>query len=756
MKYNILFIICLALNLGLNAQSKQAIRANNTYNNLNYIEAIEMYKTLNDKKPSLDYKIKIAEAYRKSNQYNEAEAWYSKIVTDELADPIFNFYYGEVLRNNGKYELATTYYEKYYEVNNKTKSYVEASNNPSQFIKDELDLCRVTNLYKLNTKEGEFPCYLSPEEDKLIITSSRSYKNKSSIYGWNNEKYYNLYEVDLRNNNSIEEIKGKINTIYHEGAATINPVTNELVFSRNNYINGKKSKDINNTLNLGIYFAKKEKKKYSNVTPFLFNSKSYSCGHPAFTSTGEIMFFTSNMPGGFGGTDIYMTISGNEGWGSPINLGPSINTDRDEMFPYIIKDSTLYFASNGHPGLGGYDVFKSKMIVANRWGKPENLGSPINSSRDDFALVLNSKEQMGYLGSNRENGIGSDDIFMVKMGNFEEEEEKIVEDTCFNTIKGTIKDDEKNTPIEGVQVIATEELTGIVKTTTTNRNGNYELKLDCNKVYDIQYKKDQYFIKSNSLVSTDGDKDLDESLSKIVVDKPIQIKNIYYDLDKYNIRPDAQVELNKIVKLLQDNENLIIELSSHTDSRGSKEYNQTLSENRAKSAVSYLISRNINAKRLYSKGYGESKLINECQDGVTCSEEKHALNRRTEFRVIGFSESKFGSETISSSNEEDKNEIVFLSQDYQVKNKNAEYYIQIGVFKAPDLSLIEKYTDLGVIKYEDADNGMKRILLGVYKKHSVATSYLEKVKQRGTKDAFIVAFVDGKKVTIEEAITKEK
>lgn len=750
MKYYITLILGLLLTLNSIAQKRIEKEANNMYNNLHYMNAIDLYKRLEENKPSLENKIRIAESYRRANQYEDAEYWYAKIIASEQSEPIYKFYYAEILRNNGKYELATEYYKQYFSINEKTIKYINAAQNPEQFITDEEGLYKVSNLEKFNTKEGEFPCFLFPDNNRMIITSSRNQKNHNPIYGWNNEKYYNLYELDLLKN-SVKLIKGKVNSYLHEGAAVINPVTQELVFTRNNFLNKKKQLDIDNTLHLSLFFANKGKKqKYKSVKPFRYNSKSYSIGHPAFNEKGNIMLFVSDMPGGFGGTDIYLSVREVHGWGNPINLGPSINTERNEMFPFLAYDGTLYFSSEGHPGLGGLDIFKAEKNGDRQWTNPLNMGSPINSSRDDYAFILNKRGEIGYFGSNREKGIGSDDIYKVFMSNTYHE---VKEKTCENILTGIVYDGDKNTPLEGVKVIAVEDPSMDKLIGITNEKGEYEIKLKCNTIYKITFDKDQYYTKSIPYISEQGESGLNETLLRIIIDKPVPITNIYYDLDKYDIRPDAAKELDKIMRMLRDNSKLVIELSSHTDSRGSNTYNQKLSENRAKAAVSYLVSKGIDNRRLYPKGYGESKLMNECNDGVKCSEEKHALNRRTEFRVIGFSAEETN-ETVAS--KEKEFELIFLSKDYQETNKTTDYYIQIGVFKNPDLSVIEKYTDLGVIKYEDADNEMKRILLGVYKKHSIATSYLEKVKQRGTKDAFIVAFVEGKKATIEEAIQKEK
>lgn len=751
MKYILVLMFTGIFFVNASAQKRIEREANNLYNNLQYMEAVSLYKTLDAQNPSLDYKIRIAESYRRANMYDDAEYWYQKVVSSEVSEPVYKFFYAEILRNNGNYELATEYYKQYFTINENTIKYINAAQNPEQFITDEEGIYQVTNLKNFNTEQGEFPCFLYPDNNRLIITSSRNTKNISPVYGWNNEKYYNLYELDLAKK-STKEIKGKVNSYLHEGPAVINPVTQEMVFTRNNFIDKKKQLDIDNTLNLSIFFANKgTKQKYNKITPFWYNSKSYSNGHPTFDEKGNIMLFVSNMPGGFGGTDIYMCIREGYGWGNPVNLGPTINTDRNEMFPFLSADGNLYFSSEGHPGLGGLDIFIAEKTGERQWSEPQNMSSPINSSRDDYAFILNKNGDAGFLGSNRTGGEGSDDIYLVTMN--KKMVKTIKEKPCDFVLSGIITDEEKKTALVGARITAIEDISKEKVVAITSENGNYELKLRCNSVYKINFEKDQYYTKSTPYISEEGKARLDESLLRIVVDKAIQVSNIYYDLDKYDIRADAAKELDKLVKMLKDNSKLIIELSSHTDSRGSNTYNQTLSENRAKAAVAYMVSKGIDNRRLYPKGYGENKLINECSDGVKCSEEKHASNRRTEFRVIGFRTEETDESLIAKT---DKFEMVLLTQDYQLGSKTPDYYVQIGVFKTPDLNVIEKYNDLGIIKYEDAGNDMKRVLIGVYKKYSIASTYLEKAKLRGTKDAFVVAYIDGKKVTIEEAIQKEK
>jgi outer membrane protein OmpA-like peptidoglycan-associated protein len=376
-----------------------------------------------------------------------------------------------------------------------------------------------------------------------------------------------------------------------------------------------------------------------------FNSDKYSTGHPSLTIDGSTMYFISDMPGGYGGTDIYVVYKSGNGWGKPINLGYTINTTTDEMFPFIASDGTLYFSSDGLPGLGGLDVFKSTKN-GTEWTKPENLHAPINSNNDDFAFTIDAKRNQGYLSSNRSGGKGNDDIYAFVPA-------KAPQVNCL--LKGKITERNTNTPIADATVKLISMSNGMEQSVVTGSDGVYIFDLNPESNYTIYATKKGYFTEVKTL-STIGKNcsspleqnlQIDLSISKIP-DGPIKIiagqddnsglplpkiNHIYYDFDKADIRPDAQMELDKIVTFMKDNPDMIIELGSHTDSRGKADYNLDLSQRRAASAVAYIVSQGIEQDRISAKGYGESTLVNKCKDGVTCTETEHQQNRRTEFLI---------------------------------------------------------------------------------------------------------------------------
>jgi outer membrane protein OmpA-like peptidoglycan-associated protein len=362
--------------------------------------------------------------------------------------------------------------------------------------------------------------------------------------------------------------------------------------------------------------------KWKNVTEFPFNSDDYSVGHPSLSSDGKVMYFVSDMPGGYGGTDIYRTFLIDGKWSTPENLGEVINTPGNEMFPFIYEDGSLYFSSNAHNSMGGLDVFIT-YYTGSEWATPENLNYPINSPGDDFAFSINTKTAKGFVSSSRS---GNDAIYKFKKN-----------DPTF-TLFGIAKKKDTEERVEGVTVQIINEETGTVIEEVSDAEGKFDLKLEMDADYLLICTKEGCFARTDKL-STKGlkfseDFYADFLVEEIEIGKPIVLENIYYDFDKYVIREDAANELEKLVQLLKDNPTLEIELSSHTDVRGSERYNRILSDKRAKSAVDYLINRGIDKDRLTWKGYGKSRLINHCDGTVKCSDEEHQLNRRTEFTVL--------------------------------------------------------------------------------------------------------------------------
>lgn len=437
-----------------------------------------------------------------------------------------------------------------------------------------------------------------------------------------------------------------INTGLHEGTSSTTADFTTMFFTAN--YTTSNSDGVNK---LRLMSSTSNGSNWSKPSDFPFNNPNYSLGHPALTADGKTLYFASDMPGSMGGTDIYVSRLSGSGWSRPENLGAAINTSGNEMFPFIAQDGTLYFASTGHSSMGGLDIFSS-VEQGSSWSKSQALPTPINSVADDFGLIINAENTQGYFSSNRNGGKGNDDIY-----SFTTSPVKPALISCL--VKGKVFEKDSGAPVINALVKLIETRTGSTEVATTDNSGMYSFAVNSEEDYTIYVTKRNYFTEVRSF-STKG-KDckspleqnipLDISISKIP-DEPISIiagggssrpdlplptiNNIYYDFDKDNIRLDAQIELDKIVKFMKDNPDVKIELLSHTDSRGKEDYNLALSERRAQSAMIYIISKGIAPSQITAKGMGETKIINKCKNGIVCTDAEHEQNRRTEFVITGF------------------------------------------------------------------------------------------------------------------------
>lgn len=658
--------------------------AENRYRILNYPDAIPFFKyhiTKNDTNDISSIR-KLAECYRLTNQYIEAEKLYAKLVQKDTLTSDRIYYANALLRNRKKLYTDTT-------------------------------SIRVNKL-GLNSEISDF----SPSiyRDKLIFTSSIQVKPFiQRNHTWTETNFVSLQESSASDSYSTYkpfalELRNKFNY----GPVTFLEKDSTMYYTTNNpKIKSKK----NGYINLRIQSAEFIYGKWRNIDKFNYNSVEYACAHPSITKDGKTLYFSSNMPGGYGGMDIYVCKWMNDSaWSAPVNLGDKINTNKEEVFPFIDSDNKFYFASDGRDGFGGLDLYMFDMN--NPSSHPMHLNAPINSNDDDFGLVTYPNSNAGFFSSDRGKRGIDDDIYSFEIlsksipiiiidSNTRKEiipaqlmiiTAKEVVDTAlrkqpfqlainaenlfqFNvSAKGyyqknifkrfTLNDTlyvielARNSKGCNVQGVATEKGTNKIVDSVlvkihnlnadeiefngfTNSTGFYKMfSLKSNTRYTITFSKQGYFskelffttndynCKSSAAVEYDYVKNVE--LEMIVIGKAIKIDNIYFDLAKWNIRSDAAIELDKIVKMMDDNPEIVIELSSHTDSRASAKYNEQLSDKRAKSSAEYIISKGISTQRITGKGYGEYLLINRCADGVKCSEKDHQQNRRTEFKVVGF------------------------------------------------------------------------------------------------------------------------
>ncbi len=526
---------------------------------------------------------------------------------------------------------------------------------------------------KVNTKYSDFgPAFFGP--NRLVFASSKLNKklnhSKKNI-NFNNRREtpkYDLFKgfIDLDGEiNYDKKILNNYTTKYNESNVSFSPDLKQVYFTQNNVKQGKYIKDKSNWINLKIYRADiSTNGEWKNIISLPFNNDNYSCGHPSLSEDGRILFFTSDMPGGFGKSDIYwVTINANGTFGEPQNLGAHVNSTARENFPYV-DGNILYFSSDRNNSLGGLDIYNIAMDEIN--SEPHNLGSNINSPYDDFGFIINREKKIGYFSSNRPEGKGEDDIYFFS--------QKIKEPECIQHVSGIIYDDNTKLPLEKATIAIFSHDFIMISSYQVDDNGKYSFNLACRDNYSlkaikngyIKTEKDIFFHKNQldqkiDLYLKPIKKPIEEKIAitndtkpekpikekEIPVEKEVSLfkynhvgneilnlKPIYFDLDEYYITEESFDEITKAFRILRDNPQIIIEVDSHTDCRASDSYNLHLSTLRAKEVVKHLIKMGIPAYRLKAKGFGETQLVNHCRDGVHCTEAEHLQNRRTEFLII--------------------------------------------------------------------------------------------------------------------------
>ena len=646
-------------------EKSSTVKADKLFKNMWYKDAAELYerelkKILKEGDRGDDYiRIlkKAGDAYYFNTDMKNANRFYNQLITNQFknVELEYLFRYSHSLEGIGKYVEAKRWMKEFAKRTKQKDSRSEKYNQETNTIEDILNLEPkfVLNNLSINTKNSDFgPMYY---KDKLVYSSavdSSSYHTR--IYHWNEQPFLNMYLGEINESESnvkkISDFSKNLNTIYHEATLAFSPDQKRVYFTRNNY-DGSLERDTKGTNHLKLYTAelltsKKGEQTWQNVAELPFNSNSYSVGHPTVSSDGKLLYFVSDMPGSIGATDIFVVdIQQNNKdslsvtYSKPRNLGEGINTAGREMFPYI-TNSSLYFASDGYLGLGGLDVYQSN-INDDGFTTPQNLGAPLNSNLDDFSFIIKEDENTGFVSSNRITGKGDDDIYSFVRTSLIEEPvvcEQLVYGYVTNTLTGERFSD-------AVVTLYDQQNKELAKT-ITNINGVYEFEtvLSCNVAYKVTatqqgyVKKDKPFLTGLETGKTEVPLGL-EILNKLIVKENGQLKIkigiVHFDLNKSYIRPNAAIELDKIVGLMKQYPKMVIKIESHTDSRNTDAYNLSLSDRRAKSTKAYLIKNGIEASRIDSaKGYGESKILNKCLNGVPCSKAEHELNRRSEFIIL--------------------------------------------------------------------------------------------------------------------------
>lgn len=616
------------------AQEKKVAIATKNYDNLAYVDAVKVYKRVAEKGyKSIEVFQRLANAYYFQANLEEAAKWYGELflLTQDL-EPEYFIRYAQSLKSIGQYtkadEIMNVLVQKGAK-DTRAALFVQHKDYQAQ-IKKNSGRQEIKNA-GFNSEYSDYGTAING--DQLIFSSTREtakvFKRKHS---WTNQSFTNLYV--LKSTSSTPELlNSKINSVYNESTPVFTKDGKTMYFTRNNYFKGRTKTDQNKIVLLKLYKATFDGKKWSKVEELPFNSNEYSCAHPALSTDEKTLYFASNMPGTVGQSDIFKVAIRNNGtFGTPENLGKTINTEGRETFPFIAADNKLYFASDGHVGLGGLDVFVSTITNQTNYSEPQNIGAPVNSGSDDFGYVVDSSLKTGYFTSNRkEDNLGFDDIYAFT-------EKKVLETQT--KIEGQLTDANTGEVIEGTVILFDKNYNKIAEV-KTDTMGNY--------VFENVPNDQQYFVRaeSSSYNTNEATTAGNGAITPIVLTKGVKalkvgddlrtalnIDIIYFDLDKWNIREDAAVELAKIVEVLHENPNMKIAVRSHTDSRQTHQYNQILSDKRAQSTRDWLIAKGIAPERLTAKGYGETELLNVCADGVLCAESDHQKNRRSEFIIM--------------------------------------------------------------------------------------------------------------------------
>jgi peptidoglycan-associated lipoprotein len=577
-----------------------------------------------EKKTDLaDIKFKVAECYRYNGKPDEAIDWYNQAKAEGYANPNYLFHQANIYLKQGKYEQAQKKFENFLEAQPNDKDATRLLNNCKYALTTAQDSSLYTfkNEKELNTIYSDYAA--APLKYLLVFTSSRISEKGEAVYSYDGQGFSDLYQAAYYKEDKTWSKAKKLEAISaagNDGVLSYCEKTKTIYFTRCNDGKGK-----NNYCR--IFEASYDDATNTFGTPkpvaLSFQQKG-DMEQPAIATNGEKLWFASRMEGGNGGSDLWYMRKDGDTWSEPVNAGPVVNTEFDEMFP-VLRDSVLYYSSEGNIGYGGLDLFYTTQSNGS-WNKPVNLKAPFNSSGDDFFITYSSDAKSGYFSSNRSGGAGSDDIYSFFL-------------TPVNIlVKGRISDMETNQPIAGA-IVVLSAADGTSDTTTTNANGEYLFNLDKDKDYKINVLNPGYFGDSRKL-STQGVKaskeyskangqNYDFAIKRIPKEE-IKIDNIYYDYDSYNLREESKPSLDKLVKLLEDTPGALVQINSHTDERGKFDYNLTLSDNRAKSVVEYLISKGISAGRLSSKGFSSSQPV--VKNAKT--EEEHQMNRRTTFQVL--------------------------------------------------------------------------------------------------------------------------
>ena len=604
-----------------------------------YIDIIKNLEPIYQGKPEQKIALQLADAFLHIRKYEKAMIYYEMAINTAPINEKATEDYFSALYEYGDMETAHTvaldFASKY------GKGKLKAKMDSLEYFK-KLDPTYFEYNLKSNTEDNEYGMYPFLGNKKIINSNiaMKSYDYYTTTTS--NIKTYAPYVVTYsdKEGGSFSEYVPLTtkNDKYYDVVSHYDETERKVYITRSDLSKTTNIKKISNLSNLKIFTATIDDNfKLINFEEFPYNSDQYSVGHACVSKDGEILYFVSDKPGGYGGTDIYRCMKLEDGtWGFPINLGNNVNTAGDEMYPYISPQGTaLYFSSTGHSIFGGLDINKSYKTRSHTFLKPENVGLPFNSNKDDFGIIFNDNYGTeGFFSSNRlQDGHGGDDIFYFSYQN-----NKVCKDPVKN-FKMLVVDKKTKEPLANVALKMTVKADGRVYEDVTDNNGEVNLTVEGCNDFDVEATRDFYL---NNLFYYDGfRKSVTIELDKKELNNMVELESIFYEKAKYDVPPASIKQLTLLATLLKKNTDVKIELSSHTDSRGEDKFNMELSQKRAEAIVRFLVSNGVNPAQMVAQGYGESQLVNACTNGVECTEDLHEKNRRTIFKIIEIAKQKF-------------------------------------------------------------------------------------------------------------------
>jgi len=626
----------------INAQDRKLKKAQRYFDNLEFVKAIKHYERIVAKGSNSPEVLRnLGDANYLNANYAESAKWYKKLSNLEgvILDKNTVYRYAQSLRSIKEYEASDKLIVQLNNGYKKDQRGINFKKNDDYLnnIKKRLGSYTIQNV-SVNSLASDFaPSFYL---DGLVFSTTRDTSGISkNIHTWNQKRFLDLFSASINDDGSLENVKKfskKINTKLHESSSAFTKDGKTVYFTRNNAKSRGFSRDKEGVSRLKIYKSELINGNWTEGKALPFNQDDYSVAHPSLNISEDKLYFSSDMPSSLGHSDIFVVAINSDGtYSEPKNLGSKINTESKESFPFISENNVLYFSSDGHPGLGGMDVFATDLNDIEN-SKVVNLAEPINSISDDFSFIINDNAKKGYFASNRVNGVGSDDIYALT-------EVKTLELACLKSIRGVVKETESLEIIPGTTVLLLDKNGKTISSGISDENGVFKISLKCSeRSFTIVANKEEHEAGRKEIETNENDLSVELFLNKIDNGAPIgadlaeylKIEPIYFDFDKWSIREDVKQSLTKIIDYLKKHPKTKIQIGSHTDSRASKAYNMRLSDKRANSTLEYLLAQGVAQDQIRALGFGESMISNECWDGVKCDEHKHQENRRSEFIVI--------------------------------------------------------------------------------------------------------------------------